>query len=1755
MKYEEFKTKVNKVNKVNKTLFRFRILVFAFLGAIVTVVMTLYSTKGLITSETKFTQRIFEYGETFEYGATGFLVPEDGMKYEFCSSDGDWSETVPTHPGSYSYRPYNYNNYGVKICGTEQAFVINPKTASITISSDSIEYGEKPEVSYVGLINGDTVTSYNIIYEGFGSVDSPIASIDLNSIKVESKDGDDMSDCYTFSSTSKAITIKKKSIIMTMNSISRIYDGTALVDDSEKSATLESDLLEGDYIYRYPTNFVTEATPKSENEIQVLKPGEYVNTVKDNGNMIIKNKDDVDVTRYYDLKINDGKFVITKRKLVLEYEDLYKIYDGECLNPKTPTFDSSSLAYGDVLTYENEPKLGYKVGNGTYKYTPVIKNSNNEDVTDCYEISNDGGSWKISERNIDISVICDEGKEIFASDYINSTDSKLSGLQYILKSNEAQTDLSSSLGKNDIFINSTYFKKDGNKFSVDKSKSEIKIEHTLDDGTNEDVTSCYSFVNVDYSNITINKKEVDITYYFEDKTYDGEKAKLYKTFEADNVQVTCDEPSYIDATDDDETPSASMFNTKLISNGKDVTDYYDLNITIFPVKIKKRPITITFGSNSGKYGTTLNGKFKFTTYDSTNSKGLLEGHVVKILNKSNGNEVGSSDSTIGADNYYKLNELTLDKAGSITFGNSDDAYTSLRAEIYDSNGNIVTNNYEITYSKDASLSLSKRTLTITFGDYIHYYDGSAFNPLELTDETTKNYTITGDDLAVDDNIKVIYKSGVEKLTGNEYFTNDNLESESVVEKKYDLNDYFDVVIENSKYSYSSMTNSGGVTDSYNLSVYFGTLTIRRVQMIVESDSEINSEKYSTFYGSKKGFNGNEDGLFQDSETSDYQPNDLSNKLAQLYTRNEKYSLTGSVDSKKTVNEKLEIIPTNYDLKIKDDYKQRFGYDNIPVSKIHFKFKNVNFKYVTIKQRTFEFSLKSTKFYINETNSFEPGSIDDTLSDGSNEYSPYNILTETESTVDDEIDSGEGLAENDRLVFEWKDGKVPNKVDDAVYQLSDYLTWHIENDDKEDVTSCYKDNNGNTLVSGDTQWYSTATLTYKIPIIAIKSTGLIKLEKNYDGNPLFDPDTCTDENGKNIFSVDAEATGVDFPNMEATDKCEVKVKLSNQSLSSKAGTFTLYINDIVEISFISGNTTYKKKYSESHTYDLKVLGKEDAEILSVKINPVMLSLSIDNVKLKYNSSCNDDQRKGSTDAYYDGYKWGLTLDDNKKDENGTHYLKLNISGLPSGYEFKLINKNSDLPCLSSSDSYDWSDYYTYKIVKKINGQSDLDVTSNFEFEKGKGLSNLEFNIRKISFRFSFSLKDNYYWYSKDENQQDTSESFTPDFKYEEDISEEATDVYPDDFDNKKEVSFVNDESCRLDTIKNNISTPNIKSITYGFNVGNIKSKTIWSPDGDDNTMDLTDKTKVKTYNVKKRKLKITFESNEINKCIFKENQKVTISESDLKIQDSNGLRDCDNITIKDIELSDTKIGSKDIDISTIADSVIINDNVGVDVTSNYDITIVNSSMRVKFEKPSLEIEFRSVSKVYDGKSRSIQFYTPMVVCSDGTKISDIKIQNLNFKNSYLSVGTYQDDNIEIESLSIRFNTNDESFEFTKDDFKEVKLINTSSTLSITKRNYTVTCNNFTFKKKNLSNDINASFKVYIKENFSKLIKINSLGYGDSVDDFDVYIEDLGNGKYEYYIVPTSITHNNSINVTDCYNDFSSGCEYISGKITVYPSSNF
>lgn len=393
MRYQDYKKRLLKIRKVLDVFYHLR---FVFLGvAIVTAasITTLDLTKGNITEVSEF-QISYTYGEDIKYSGSAFM---GDVSFEFRKfGNQDWIEDKPYLVGKYEARAKSLGNHGYKYSNVS-TFEIKPYQVDINIAVSKVDYGnEHPKLEYKLLANDvlnekDVVVTYADLTKN-----TTTASIDLDSIKVSDKNGNDITYCYTFTTEDKEITFNKVNINVNFaNASTYSYTG--------ESHTNNEYTVSGEFPYPDDDKLVVDGG------IEVSEIGVHNNNhtakVMTNG---VENEN-------YVVNVKDNSITITKAPAItISSKSLSKTYDGETFEDEEFELDDLSISPADGLLPGHHLKLVEFVNKDQWKVCSNVNNEFNFDIVDNegnhveYEdlyqsVSKTYGKINISKKDVTIT--------------------------------------------------------------------------------------------------------------------------------------------------------------------------------------------------------------------------------------------------------------------------------------------------------------------------------------------------------------------------------------------------------------------------------------------------------------------------------------------------------------------------------------------------------------------------------------------------------------------------------------------------------------------------------------------------------------------------------------------------------------------------------------------------------------------------------------------------------------------------------------------------------------------------------------------------------------------------------------------------------------------------------------------------------------------------------------------------------------------------------------------------------------------------------------------------------------------------------------------------------------------------------------------------------------------------------------------------------------------------------------------------------
>ncbi|MBQ3360701.1 MAG: LPXTG cell wall anchor domain-containing protein, partial [Prevotella sp.] len=645
---------------------------------------------------------------------------------------------------------------------------VTAKALTITADSNTKIYDGTPltDDGYTNteLAKGDEIKSVTVTGSQtvVGSSDN-VAS----KAKIVNADGDDVTASYDIKYVNGTLEVTKKTVTITADSDTKVYDGTALT----KNSYTNTDLAEGDEIKSVTVTGSQTNVGKSDNVPSAAK---------------IVNADGDDVTASYDIKYVNGSLEVTKRSLTITAATDSKTYDGTPLT--NDGYEAEGLAEGDEV--DEVTVTGSQTKAGSSDNVPSdakIVNADGDDVTANYDITYVNGTLTVAKKG-DVVVTITEHSGTYTYD---GTEKTVTGYDVSIS-----TDLYT---ENDFTFSGTD--------SVSGTEAgTYDMELKASDFTNiNDDFETVTFTIVD-GTLKIDPLAVTITAASDTKVYDGTaltndgytNTDLAKGDKIDSVTVTGSQTNV--GKSDNVASDAKIVN----ADGKDVTASYDITYVKGSLEVTKKAVTVTAASDTKVYdgtpltnsnaeaeglakgdtmesvtvtgsqtvvGTSANvpsaakfvnadGDDVTANYDITYTSGTLEVTQKELTITANSDTKVYDGTPLTNDGYTNTDLAKGDKIDSVTVtgsqtvaGSSDNVASD--AKIVNADGDDVTASYKITYVK-GTLEVTQKELTVTAASDTKVYDGT---PL-----TNSNAEATG--LAEGDKMDSVTVTGSQTVAGS-----------------------------------------------------------------------------------------------------------------------------------------------------------------------------------------------------------------------------------------------------------------------------------------------------------------------------------------------------------------------------------------------------------------------------------------------------------------------------------------------------------------------------------------------------------------------------------------------------------------------------------------------------------------------------------------------------------------------------------------------------------------------------------------------------------------------------------------------------------------------------------------------------------------------------------------------------------------------------------------------------------------------------
>ena len=572
MRYDNYKKKIFAIAKVIAFIKRHRVLFASIFLSILTVTFALMGTSGMIISDTGCPEQL-TYGDNNPIKAVAFL---SNVSYEHAESEQDeWKQGLPSLVGEYKVRAVSVNGFGIKTYGKEHVVKVLPKTVTLSIENSQIVYGEKPSaICHDGLVYGDVIADYNVIYEGLGN-ETITAILDNNTVKItRGEGGEDVTSSYNFEVENKELFVLKRNVSITLNDAEKVYDGTPLT--CFEYTYSQGNLVDGDEM---TLDFLSSIT----------RAGTVTNRANVN---TILTSDGVDVTSYYSVNVQAGELKVTKRNVTIHTYDKQKTYDGSPLvfddykvDDYTPLADGEDISYVNT-TITDAGKIYIK--NNT---ECIVTNANGETVTSNYVFNfAEDSTLTVNKIKLTLKSLSGEkvydGEEYFVHDYQLSSGELISGESLSVTYNTKRTNAGVVDNDFDVQILKADGETDSTKnYSITKEKGVISI-------LKRKIIVNTQTLNWVYDG---NYHKDEKIYGLSDLTYDGIETFLL----VDGHKLSAVSRKEILNVNKDTVENEIVFD---ILNGEEVvTDNYKITCFNGELSITPRQITITSLDDSKIY--------------------------------------------------------------------------------------------------------------------------------------------------------------------------------------------------------------------------------------------------------------------------------------------------------------------------------------------------------------------------------------------------------------------------------------------------------------------------------------------------------------------------------------------------------------------------------------------------------------------------------------------------------------------------------------------------------------------------------------------------------------------------------------------------------------------------------------------------------------------------------------------------------------------------------------------------------------------------------------------------------------------------------------------------------------------------------------------------------------------------------------------------------------------------------------------------
>ena len=543
--------------------------------------------------------------------------------------------------------------------------------SDVTVSGDGFAAGEGASYNVTGSqkLPGESANAFTYALNDGTSADN------YNITKVEGK-------LTVTDRTNEEGEDKKYEITVTANSAEVSYDGT------EHSV---SGFVQTAFTFNGVTYTVSGLTA----EAKGTDAGTY--TAEVTGTAVVKDPDGNDLTAQFIVNTENGTLTINKRNVTLTSATANKVYDGTALTNSNVTVSGDGFAAGEGASFDvtGSQKV---VGSSANAFTYTL---NSGTKADNYNITKTEGTLTVTSREAKYEV----------SPQANSCEVKYDGQSHSVTGFVTDT---FTVGDNTYTVSGLTAAGEG----TDAGTYTVGVSGTatVKDSDGNDVTTEFA-VTPQTGTLTINKRNVSLTSASAEKEYDGDALT--------NSNVTVGGDKFVDG----EGAEYDVTGTRTLVGSSENTFTYTLKDN---TKADNYVVTTSFGTltvnnRNAKYEVTLTANSGTEKYDG--SVKTVSGYTIDGVAGEGTGESAVTSFTASNGKTYTITGMLAEVSGT-----DAGTYTvSVRgiAVIKDSEGNDITSQF-IILTEDGTLSISKRSITLTSASDEKVYDGEALANAEVT---------------------------------------------------------------------------------------------------------------------------------------------------------------------------------------------------------------------------------------------------------------------------------------------------------------------------------------------------------------------------------------------------------------------------------------------------------------------------------------------------------------------------------------------------------------------------------------------------------------------------------------------------------------------------------------------------------------------------------------------------------------------------------------------------------------------------------------------------------------------------------------------------------------------------------------------------------------------------------------------------------------------------------------------------------------